>query len=484
LIQDAAYASLLRSTRQQVHVQVAQLLEERFPETVETQPELVAHHYTEAGAHEQAVGYWQRAGRQAVKRSAYLEAIQHFSKAVEVLLTLPETPQRDQNELTLRISLGASLSMTRSVTAPEVEETYLRARALCQQVGDTVQLSRVLFVLWSVYWARSAHQTAKDFGEQLLALALQVNTPTTFLVAHYTLGGTLWWVGDFESARTHLDQALSFDASQVRAGDTAGDATFARVATRCFSALALWMSGYPAQARQRIDDALHLADDPSHPYIMGFAQHYAGLVYAWCGQTQAALQQAEAEFALGTEHSFPAWQAMGTLNRGVALTELGRHEEGMNQLQEGIAGYRATGGTVGLPMYLGWLADVSARTRHTADAQATLTEALTLAHTMGEHSYEAELYRLKGELLQSADGESQMAAYTPEPYYQKALTIARRQQAKSWELRAATSLARLWQSQGKCQAAYDLLKPVYDWFTEGFDTADLKDAKELLEELG
>ncbi|MCZ6875934.1 MAG: hypothetical protein O7G88_20790, partial [bacterium] len=242
-------------------------------------------------------------------------------------------------------------------------------------------------------------------------------------------------------------------------------------------------SGYPVQARQRIDDALYLADDLPHPYIMSFARHYAGLVYSWCGQAQATLEQAEAEFALGTEHSFPAWQAMGTLNRGVALTELGRHKEGLKQLQEGIAGWRATGATLGLPMYLGWLADVSARTRHTADAQAALTEALTLAHTAGERSYEAELYRLKGKLLQIADGGSQMAECTPEACFHQALSIARQQQAKSLELRAATSLSRLRQQQDKRQDAYDLLAPVYGWFTEGFDTADLREAKTLLDTL-
>jgi tetratricopeptide (TPR) repeat protein len=454
-----------------------------LPDTVETQPELAAHHYTEAGAHEPAIDYWQRAGRQAVKRSAYLEAIQHFSKGVEVLLTLPQTPERDRHELTLRISLGASLSMTRSVVAPEVEKTYLRARALCQHVGDTVQLSRVLFVLWNIYWSRAEHEPARDFGEQLLALARQVNTPTTFLVAHNALGCTLFWIGAFESAQTHLEQALDFDASQAREEGTAGDATFARVATRCLSAFTLWALGYPEQARLRMDDALHLADDLSHPYTTSFASHYAGVLYDWCRQLHDTLEQAEAEFALAIEHSFSFWLPAAILNRGVALAGLGRRREGLKPLQEGLAFWRAMGSINASPMYLGWLADVSARLGRTADARVALTEALTLVNESGERCYEAELYRLKGELMQLVDCESWGEEGTSEECFLKALTIAQSQQAKSWELRAATSLARLWQSQGKRQEAYELLQPVYGWFTEGFDTADLKEAKAILNEL-
>jgi predicted ATPase len=471
---------LLRSTRQQVHEQVAHLLEASFPETVESQPELVAHHYTEAGAHEPAVDYWQRAGRQAVKRSAYPEAIEHLSKGLEVLLTLQDSPERDQQELTLRISLGASLSMTRVVTAPEVEETYLRARALCQQVGDTVQLSRVLFVLWSLYVARAAHETAQDFGQQLLALAREVNTPTTFLVAHNALGSSLWWIGAFESARAHLEQALSFDASQARAGGATGDAAFPRVTTRVLVALSLWTLGYPKQARKRIVDALRLAEELSHPYSMVFARQYAALVYAWCHQPQAVLEQAEAELALATEHGFPLFQAGGTINRGMALIGLGQHHEGLAQLQAGIVALRATGSYVDLPMFLGWLADACMEAGHMADAQSYLSEALTLAHNTGERCYEAELYRLEGVLCLKQTASD---TYQAKACFHQALGVARQQQAKSLELRAATSLARLWQSQDKCQDGYDLLAPVYAWFTEGFDTADLQDAKTLLNEL-
>jgi adenylate cyclase len=265
-------------------------------------------------------------------------------------------------------------------------------------------------------------------------------------------------------------------------GGAAGDAAYARVSTRCLLAFSLWMSGYPDQARQRVDDALSLAENRSHPYIMSFARHYAGLFYAWCGEAQATLEQAEAEHALATEHGFLAWQAMGTLNRGVALSELGQHEEGLKQLQDGIAATRATGSgsNNGLTMYLGWLADASARIRRPADAQSFLSEALTLAQTTGERCNEAELYRLKGELILNAACGMRHAELTPEECFRKALDIARQQGAKSWELRAATSLARLWQQQGKQQDAYDLLAPVYGWFTEGFDTGDLVEAKELL----
>src|SRR5262245_57416677 len=264
LIQEAAYQSLLKSTRQHYHQQIAQVLEERFPEAKETQPELLAYHYTEAGLKEQAIPCWQQAGERARQRSAHAEAINHLTRGLEVLTTLPDTPERAQQELALQITLGASLVRIRGHAAPDVEHTYARTRALCQQVGDFSQLSRVLFGLWGMYTNLAEHKAAQALGEQLLDLAQQTGNPTALLVAHNALGTTLWWRGELTLAREHLDHALALEASQPHPRASSATAITARVTTYTNAAFALWLLGYPDQALQRSHEALALAQELSH----------------------------------------------------------------------------------------------------------------------------------------------------------------------------------------------------------------------------
>ncbi len=480
LIQDTAYQSLLKSTRQQVHQRIAQVLEQDFPETAATQPELLAHHYTEAGQHEAAMRYWERAGQQAIEHSANEEAIGHLTRGLQVLKTQPDTPERMQQELTLLTALGVPLRATKGFGAPEVGQVYARARELCLQVEETPQLFPVLRGLWEFYELQGELQTARELGEQLLTLAQRVQEEELLLVAHNVLGDTLVWLGEFAGAREHLEQGMAlYNPHQYRShaflyGYDSG------VHCLSFLAWALWYLGCPEQALRRIHEALTLAQEVSHPFSLGFALAFAAWLHQLRREGQAAQERAEAIIALSTDQEFPFWEAWGTILRGSTLAEQGQSAEGIAQIRQGIAAWRAMGAELQLPYYLALLVEAYGKAGQAEEGLRVLAEALTAVHKTGERQHEAELYRLKGELLLEQDVPNEQEA---ESCFRQAVDVANQQQAKSLELRAATSLARLWQSQSKRQDAYDLLAPVYEWFTEGFDTADLQEAKALLAEL-
>jgi predicted ATPase len=478
LIQDAAYASLLRSTRQQVHRQVAQLLEARFPEIVETQPELVAQHYTAAGCAEQAVPHWQRAGQQASDRSAYLEAVSHLTTGIELLKSLSETPEHTQQAVTLYVALGAALQMAKGMAAPEVEHAYTQAYALCQKVGETPELVPVLFGLWRYYIARPQLHTAREISETLLRLAQHAHDLALSVIAHSALGATWFWLGAFSAARQHLEKAIVGYMPDLRRTPVFRIGQDLGVACQTHAARTLWVLGYPAQALAHLHEALALAQELSHPYSLVFARHWA----AWVSQVRrdvpAVYEHAEAAVALSTEQGFPLWTATGTSYRGWALAMQGQGEAGLALVRQGIAAYRATGAATLVPYLCTVLAEVYAHMGCTADGLQALAEAHTLVEQHDERWWEAEVCRLRGVLLLRQPGTLQAEAET---WLRRALDVARRQEAKSLELRAAMSLSRLWQQQGQRQAAHDLLAPIYSWFTEGFDTADLQDARALLE---
>jgi predicted ATPase len=471
---------LLRSTRQQSHQRIAQVLEARFAETAEIQPELLAHHYTEAGLVAQAIPYWQRAGQHAIQRSANLEAISHLTKGLELLNTLPDSPKRTQHELDLLITLGPSLMAIRGYAAPEVEQVYARARELCRQVGEPPQLFPVLWGLWYFYFVRAELQTARELGEQLLSLAQRIQDPALLLVAHRALMGPLLHLEELGSAQAHLEQGVAlYDPQQHRSlgflyGRDPG------VDCRSYAAWALWYLGYPDQALAMITEALTLAQELAHPLSLVFALNCAAALHHFRREDQPAQARAEATIILSTEQGFPFWLAWGTILRGWVLAEQGQGEEGLAQMRQGLAAFRATGAEVDQPYFLGLLAEVYGKVGQAAEGLMVLAEALAAVQNTGERFYEAELYRLKGKLLLARSSENQAEA---EACIRQSLDIARRQQAKSLELRTAMSLSRLWQGQGKRTEARQLLAEIYGWFTEGFDTADLKEAKALLEEL-
>jgi class 3 adenylate cyclase/predicted ATPase len=488
LIQDAAYQSLLRSTRQQYHQRIAQVLAARFPDTAETQPELLAHHYTEAGMAVQAIPYWQRAGQSALERSANLEAVAHLTTGLEVLATLPDTAERAQQELAMQTTLGPALVATKGFAAPEVLHVYARARELCQQAGETPQLFQVLRGLWYFYLLRVELQTARELGEHLLSLAQQVGDPVLRVEAHYALGLTLNYLGEFAAAQAHLAQGIAlYDPQQhpahaFRYGQDPG------VACRAYGAATLWWLGYPEQALQWSHEALALARELAHPFSLGFALFLTAWVPQFRREGPLTQEWAEAAIALAAEHGFAVFGAGGTIFRGWALAQRysepvagqGQGEEGIAQMQQGLAAWRATGAEALRPYYLALLAEASGRGGQVEEGLRLLAEALAVANDTGEHRWDAELYRLKGELLVVHSAGHHTEAET---YFRQAFDIARRQEAKSVELRAAMSLSRLWQRQGKQADAHALLAPIYAWFTEGFDTADLQEAKALLEEL-
>jgi predicted ATPase len=483
LIQDVAYQSLLHSIRQQYHQRIAQALEARFPEVCATQPELLARHYTEAGVSVQAIPYWQQAGQRAVERSAHLEAISHFTTGIELLKILPETPEHTQRSLTLHIALGAALQVTKGHAAPEVERAYTRARALCQQIGETPELVPVLFGLWRFYAVRPQLQTAREIGATLLRLAQGAHDPALAVIAHTALGATWFYLGVLPAARQHLEAAIArYTPDQhhtpgFRIGQDPG------VACRVHAAGALWLLGYPAQALARVHEALALAQELSHPFSLAFARYWAAFVLQVCRGVPAVHEQAEAGVALSTERGFPLWAAAGTSLRGWALAMQGQGAMGLAQVHQGIAAWRASGGALWVPYYCTLLADVCVHLGHPEDGFQALTEAHTLVEQHEERFWEAEIHRQRGILLLHGECGVQSAAVTAEECFQRALDVARRQQAKSLELRAAMSLSRLWQRQGQRAAAHQLLAEVYGWFTEGFDTADLQEAQALLEEL-
>jgi len=495
LIQEVAYQSLLKSRRHQVHQRIAQVLEERFPETAETQPELLAYHYTEAGLEAHAIDYWQRAGQRALQRSANVEAIGHLTKGLEVLKTLPDSPDRTQRELALQTTLGPALIATKGFAAPEVEKAYARARELCQQVGETPQLFPVLFGLWGFYEMRADLQTARELGKQLLDLAQHQHDPALLLQGHRALGDTLFWLGEFVPARAHLEQGMAlYDPQQHRShafryGQDPG------MGCRGYAAWVLWMLGYPDQALKRSHEALTLARELSHPFTLAFALHFGAHLHQLRREWQVVQERAKALMALSVEQGFALWAARGTLWQGWALAAQGQVEEGIAQIRQGLAAERTTGTELRRQYWLALLAEACGQMDQIEEGLTALSEALAMVQKNGERFWEAELYRLKGQLLlgvrdqRSEIGDHFLSAVSdtlhssPEECFRQAVDIARRQNAKSLELRATLSLSRLLQKEGRSEEARGNLSEIYNWFTEGFDTPDLQEAKALLDAL-
>jgi class 3 adenylate cyclase/predicted ATPase len=507
LIQDAAYQSLLKSTRQQYHQKIAHVLEERFAEITEIQPELLAHHYTEAGLIVQAIPYWQQAGERASQRSAYVEAVAHLTKGLEVLKALPETSEHVQQELTLQLALSTALFAVKGYAAPEVERAASRARALCQQLGETSHLFPALYSLVVFYMIRGEVQTARELEEQMLRLAQSVQDRDVLAWAHTVLGWTLYFLGELTAARTHLEQAMALCDPQKQPSPTV-NRVITRVNCLSFAAWTLWHLGYPEQGLKRSHEAMALATGLPHPFNLAFALGHAASFHLFRREEQLARERAEEVMSLSAEQGFSFWLAWGTGERGWALTEQGQREEGIAQMQQGLAAYRATGSEIGRTHLLAELAAACGSMGQAEEGLGVLAEALAHVAKTGECVYEAELYRLKGTLpLQSQTSRGQVSGRSwagqdmsevpsiqhPTPSTQveaeaeacflKAVDIARRQSAKSLELRAVMSLSRLWQQQGKKAEARQMLAEIYGWFTEGFDTKDLQEAKALLEEL-
>lgn len=481
LIQEAASQSLLRSARQQYHRRIAQMLEERFPTMQEEHPELAAHHYTEAGLAAQAVRYWQQAGERALRRSASAEAIAHLEKGIALVGALPDTSARQEQELELQIALGAVLSGSRGFAAPETVRAYERARQLCSQLRDTPRVFPALWGLWGYFATQGNLRQAREIGEELLERARQTGNPDLLLQAHHSLWHVKCSMGDLAASHAHNEagQAL-YDPDRHPALAFVYGGHDALVCAHAWDALNLWKLGYPRRALEASGAGLCLVTQLSQPHSTAVALVYSSLLRRLRREERAAREVADDCIALAKEHGFPQWLGMARIYGGSALAALGRVEEGLAEMREGLAAYRATGAGVERPTFFALLAEAHWRRGAWQDGLAAISEALAIIAESGECAYQAELYRIQGELLLDSSPANQGEA---EASFQRAREIARNQRARSWELRAATSLARLWQRQGKCEEAREALDEVYTWFTEGFDTADLKEAKALLDEM-
>jgi predicted ATPase/class 3 adenylate cyclase len=481
LTQEVAYNSLLIERRKLLHERAGQALESIFADQLDDHLTHLAHHYRYSDNVTKAIEYLERSGQQAIQRSAYADAISNLTAAIDLLQKLPDSPARIQRELLLQLALGSALMTIKGFAAPEAERAFTRARGLCERLGDPPELFPALFGLWAVYLIRAELGAAHELAEQLLRRAQSARDPALLLLARYALGNTSLWMGKLLAAREHLEKAISLYDRERHWPLTFRYGGFdTGVGCLTYAAWILWHLGYPDQALKRGNEAIALAEALSHPHSLTFAEQFVGLLRKYRREARAAQDAAEFVIRLSTEHGFAFWLAQATTLRGWAIAAQGRHEEGIAQMQESLAAVRATGTEIGRPLSLSMLAERCMETGRLDNGLDALTEALAAADEHEDRHYEAETHRLKGELVLKQNGSNVEEA---EICFRRAIEIARRQSAKSCELRAMTSLARLLDKRGRREEARAMLADIYGWFTEGFDTADLKDAKTLLDEL-
>ncbi|HEX6383971.1 MAG TPA: AAA family ATPase [Anaerolineae bacterium] len=475
-IREAVYDGLSQARLIYLHRQVAEALAGVYEGRTEAVAGRLAHHFAEAGEAQKAAAYRLQAGNEALRLSAHEEAIRHLTEGLALLETLPDAPERAGQELDLQMALGTALMATRGYGAPELERAHDRALELCRQVKDLPRLSLVLTRLWTYYYIRGKLRTAHDLAQQFLQQARQSQDTIPLLEIHYLeMGITLLWMGDPAAARPYMEEALARHDPEQRDLSLSTYACDSRVLCLAHMALLLWTLGYPDQARQRIEQALSAARELDHPFSLAFAHIHAARVYHLRREYRLAYEQAGAAVALAGKHGFAQFEAVGLILRGG--TQAQPTAADIAQVQRGLDFTLDIGREVAPPSFLALLAEAHARAGQLDEGLEVLAEALTAADTTEERWYEAELHRMKGELM-LAHGDAAAA----EQSFQIALEVGRRQQARLFELRTAVGLGRLWQQQGRQQEAWELVATCYGWFSEGFETPDLKEARALLEE--
>ena len=512
LLRETAYQSLLKSRRQQYHQQIAEVLQRADS----FQPELVAYHYTEAGIPEEAVDYWHRAAQRALEHSANVEGVRHIMQglaALETLSTHVNTPAQqvavDQRELELQTTLGTALIATNGYASPEVEAAYTRARELLEilekradpslEEESDAPLDRVkdlrfpvLFGLWLSHLVSGRLLSARELGEACLAIAKQAENQAFEVEAHRALGATLYYLSEFKNALAHLESGIErYQPQHHPVPAFLHYVAEPGMTLLAYSAPLLWCLGYPIQAKERMNKAVTIGKNTNHPFSRAVSLHFKTVLHQYRGEVEEVDTSASRMLQICQEHGFSAWEAAATVMKGWVLAEQNRPEEAIATIRQGIAAWEETRGEILLPLFLALLAQVYQRVGQYSLALQTLESALCIVTRTGERTYAAELTRQKGELhliladkteaIGTEDRSSIVAQ--AESYFQEALTIARQQDAKSWELRAALSLSELWRAQNRGKEAYNLLKPIYAWFSEGLDTNDLVRAKNLLKEL-
>jgi predicted ATPase len=477
LVQDAAHASLLRSNRQQLHALIAEALETLYPELMEGQPELFAQHYAEARLIEKSVSYWRKAGHRSAARSAMAEAAAQWRKGLDQLALLPDTPERQRQKLEFWTALGVALNAAKGGAAPETARAYASARELWERLGSPSEFFGIPYAQSRYHSTRGEFERAMLLDEDLLRLSRERNDSAGLVLGHLAAGRNLLMVGRFAASRSHLEEALAlYDPTSHRG--LVRPAGFPDVNARLSLGLALFLLGFSDQALAQITTAIAETRKLAHPASLAASLAVGGILLSLLGEHAVLDKWAAQLIALASEQGFPQWLAQGTIYQGWVKVNTGDVTTGISLLRSGRDAFHATGAKLLLPHYIGLIATAYEIAGELEEAATLLEDALQIVEWTGERWLEAELYRLKGRML-LRQGQCEVA----EELYFKALSIAREQGAKMWELRAAVSLALMRIEQGHRAEARDLLTPVYGWFREGFDTPDLKEAKALLDEL-
>jgi predicted ATPase len=494
LYRKVLYERISASRRIQLHRRIGEQLEALYAEGARVIAAELAMHFEHGADHKRAAKYLQQAADNALRRFAYQEAIALSRHGLELLSKLPDTAERAEQELCLQLTLGVPLIATEGYAAPEVGSVYLKARKLYQQLGESQDVSEVLWGLWTYYTLRAELGTAREIAEELLSQTERHSYSGLAMRGHWALEITFAHLGEFALALEHYEKALLLYDPRQHVDDGYIYALNPGVAMPCFAAWALWLLGKPAQALDRIHEAQTLGRQLSEPLSLAHALLFEAILHQLRREDELAQEYADQSFAVSTEHGLAMYQGMATIMQGWALLKHERYEDAVERMCRGLADLKATGTELVRPHFLGLLADVLGRARRPAEGLRALEEAIHVAERSGERYYEAELYRLKGELLlmqasgpgaslATADGKTiinESLVTQAEGCFTQSIKIARRQNAKSWELRTAMSLARLYRNHDKEEESLSRLKQIYDSFTEGFDTIDLLEARALL----
>jgi class 3 adenylate cyclase/predicted ATPase len=487
LVQDAAYGTLLREPRRTLHARIAETLESQFAEIAENQPELLARHCTEAGLIEKASGLWDKAGQRSLDRSALLEAVAQFTQALDQIAILPASPALRNKQIRIQVALITPLLHVKGYAAPEtkaaVEQARLlieKAEALGEPLEDPLLLFTVLYGLWVGNYVAFNGDMVRELATQFLALAEKQGATVPIMIGHRLMAVSLLFTGDFAASRAHLDRSIALYDPDEHRPLTTRFGQDGRVSSFSFRTLPLWLLGYPEAAEVDIELAVKEAFEIGHAATLMLALGITNYTHLLCRNHVAANKFADELLALANEKGASLRKAEAMFQRGCVFALTDRASDAVEMIASGVTAWRATGATVWTPLHMLLLANAHARLGHFGDARRCIDEAMTAVETTKEKWCEAEVNRVAGEVaLLSPERDATKA----ETYFERALAVARAQKAKSWELRAAMSMARLWRDQGKPQQARGLLAPVYEWFTEGLDTLDLKEARALLGEL-
>jgi class 3 adenylate cyclase/predicted ATPase len=486
LVRDAAYGTLLREPRQALHARIAEAIEREFPEIAENRPELLARHWTEAGRTEKAAGNWGKAGQRSLARSALVEAAEQLRRALDQLATLPDTSLLRRDQIKLQVALVNALMHLKGYAAPEPKAAVEQARQFIERaeaLGDTPEdpllLFSVLYGAWAANYVAFSGDVTCELAAQFLALAEKQGQTVPLMIGHRLMGTSLLLTGDIAKGREHFDHAFAlYDPAKHRPLATRFGQDV-RVSILVYRALAQWMLGHPEGALADADHAVEDARESGHAGTLMYAQFHASLTNVHCAKYAAANAKSNDVVRLAEEKGAALWKALATMQKGCVFALSGNAAEGIEMMTSGIAAYRSTGSRVYLPIFLTHLSGAYAELGQFDEAWRRIGEAMTAVETTKERWFEAELNRLAGEIALKLP---QLGSSQAEAYFERALAVARVQQARSWELRAAMSMARLWLNQDMREKARALLAPIYGCFSEGFYTPDLKQAKTLLAE--